>query len=100
MHPRARIYVAGGDTLIGKTLIESLLAAGHEILVGMPPHEPDLTHAIQVDDFFAEARPEYVFVAAGQSGGIEANVCFPAELMFNNLLVSTHVIDVAHPQGR
>jgi GDP-L-fucose synthase len=99
MDPRARIYVAGGDTLIGKTLIESLLAAGHEILVGMPPHEPDLTQAIQVDDFFAEARPEYVFVAAGQSGGIEANVCFPAELMLNNLLVSTHVIDVAHRHG-
>ena len=99
MNPTARIYVAGGNTLIGAALLERLRAAGHRSLVGTPPDEPDLTDAGQVEDFFGEARPEYVFLAAGNSGGIGLNQARPAELMRDNLLVAAHVLDTAHRHG-
>ena len=99
MKATSRVYVAGGDTLLGAALLERLQAAGHQNLVGLPPDEPDLTVAGQVEDFFAEARPDYVFVTAGKSGGIRANQTYPAELMLHNLLVTAHVLQSAHAQG-
>jgi GDP-L-fucose synthase len=99
LHRTARIYVAGGDTLIGAALRERLRAAGHTRLVGVPPAEPDLADARQVDAFFAAQRPEYVFFAAGQSGGIRANQAYPADLMRDNLLAAAHVLDSAYRHG-
>jgi GDP-L-fucose synthase len=58
-----------------------------------------LTVAGQVEDFFAEARPEYVFLVAGKSGGIQRNREHPAELMLDNLLVAAHVVDQAYCHG-
>jgi GDP-L-fucose synthase len=95
----ARIYVAGGDTLIGAALLDRLRATGYRRLVGVPPDEPDLTSAPQVDAFFADQRPEYVILAAGRSGGIRANQAFPAELIRDNLLVATNVIHSAYRSG-
>jgi GDP-L-fucose synthase len=99
MNRTARIYVAGGDTLIGAALIERLRGDGYRNLVGTPPDEPDLTVAGQVEDFFGEARPEYVFLAAGKSGGIRLNQTCPADLMLHNLLATAHVVDCAHRHG-
>jgi len=91
----SRIYVAGGDTVIGRALRERLRDSGFERIVGEPPDEPELTNDRQVEDFFAEARPELVFLTAGKTGGIEANRKRPAELMHHNLLVITHVLHAA-----
>jgi GDP-L-fucose synthase len=99
LNQASRIYVAGGETLIGWTLLRRLRAAGFRNLVGVPPEEPDLTAAGQVEDFFSESRPEYVFLVAGKSGGIRANQTGPAELMLHNLLVTTHVVQSAHEHG-
>jgi len=95
----SRIYVAGGDTMIGAALRERLRNSGFERIVGEPPDEPDLTDDRQVEDFFAEARPELVFLTAGNVGGIEANRNRPAELMHHNLLVTTYVLHAAHRYG-
>src|SRR5216683_2786897 len=86
----SRIFVAGGNTLAGAALLERLRAGGYHNLVGVPPDEPDLTIAGQVEDFFSEARPEYVFLVGGKSGGIEQNRRYPADLMLDNLLVTAH----------
>ena len=99
MNRESSIYVAGGETLLGAALRERLEAAGFANLCGLPPDEPDLTSAGQVEDFFGEARPEYVFVAAGRSGGIGLNQASPAELMLDNLLATAHVLDAAHRHG-
>jgi GDP-L-fucose synthase len=99
LEKKARIYVAGGDTLLGTAVLDRLQDAGFRNLVGVPPYEPDLTVAGQVEDFFAEARPEYVFHTAGESGGIRANQTRPADLMLHNLLVTAHVLQSAHAQG-
>lgn len=96
MNESSRIYVAGGDTLIGAALRERLHAGGYRNLVGEPPDEPDLTCPWQVEDFFAAERPEYVFLTAGASGGIRANQSYPARLMRDNLLVAVHVIHTAY----
>jgi len=95
----SRIYVAGGDALIGAALRERLRANGYTNLVGEPPGEPDLACPWQVEDFFAAERPEYVFVAAGPSGGIRANQSYPARLMRDNLLMTVHVVHAAHHHG-
>ena len=99
MKHSARIYVAGGDTLLGAALREKLRAEGFTHLVGEPPDEPDLTCLREVEDFFAAVKPECVFLTAGASGGIRANQARPAELMRDNLLVATHVIHAAHGHG-
>lgn len=96
--PGARVFVAGGETLLGASLHERLRAVDVEV-VGAPPAEPDLTDATAVEDFFAQTRPEYVILAAGKSGGIRANQLYPASLMHDNVLVVAHVLDAAQRHG-
>jgi GDP-L-fucose synthase len=96
--PGARVFAAGGDTLIGAALLERLRGADVEV-VGAPPAQPDLTDAGQVDDFFAEARPEYVFLVGGKSGGIRANQAYPATLMRDNVLTAANVLHAAQRRG-
>jgi GDP-L-fucose synthase len=91
----ARIYVAGGQTLIGSALLYRLEQAGYTDVVG-GTNEPILTDSWQVEAFFATTRPEYVFLAAGRSGGISANQRYPADLMRDNLLVECNVIHSAN----
>ena len=67
MKTTSRIFVAGGSTLLGAALLDRLREAGYENLVGVGLDEPDHGCPAQVEDFFAEYRPEYVFVASGAS---------------------------------
>jgi GDP-L-fucose synthase len=99
MDQHARIYVAGGRTLIGAAILHELERQGFSNVVGKPDDEPDLTDAGEVEAFFARTRPEYVFLTAGKSGGIEANLKRSAELMLDNLLVECHVIHNAYRHG-
>jgi GDP-L-fucose synthase len=92
MNKDSKIYVAGSQTLIGSAILRQLEIQGYHNLLGSGALEPDLTDGMQVKDFFALHTPEYVFVAAGKSGGIRANQKYPAELMLDNLLAATHVI--------
>ena len=95
MDHAARIYVAGQQGLVGAALVRELLQQGYANLIGRDG-EPDLTDARAVEAFFDWAKPEYVVVAAGKSGGIEANRRYPAEFMRSNLLVACHLIESAH----
>ncbi|MBM4048356.1 MAG: GDP-L-fucose synthase [Planctomycetes bacterium] len=99
MDKQSRIYVAGAETLIGSALLRQLERQGHRNLVGQPGHAPDLADGAQVDAFFARTKPEFVFFAAGKSGGIRANQKYPADLMIDNLLAACHVIQAAHRHG-
>jgi GDP-L-fucose synthase len=87
-----RIYVAGGETLVGKGLLCQLDLAGYSNVVDTSSVEPDLTDGTSVDAYFEATRPDYVFLAAGKSGGIGANQRYPADLMLNNLLIQCQII--------
>jgi GDP-L-fucose synthase len=95
----ARIYVAGARTLVGAALLRQLRRQGYDPIAAVAGAEPDLTRPGEVHDFFRRFRPEYVFVAAGKTGGIAANQRYPAELIRDNLLVATSVIEAAHRYG-
>lgn len=99
LEKHAKIYVAGSQNLIGKALLRQLLRQGYTNIVGKPPDEPELSNSGQVDAFFAQTTPEYVFLVGGKAGGIGANQKYPAEFIRNNLLAECHIIHSAYRHG-
>ena len=99
MNADARVFVAGGGTLIGAAILDALRERGHTRLVGVGADEPDHTDPSAVRAFFAAERPEYVVLAAGRSGGIGLNREKPADLMLDNLLAVTSILPAAHESG-
>ena len=98
MEQDSRIYVAGTETFIGTAIESELIRRGFSKVISHPLGL-QLTDMTQVCRFFRTARPEYVFMAAGETGGIAANQKYPARLMLNNLLVETNVISAAYEHG-
>jgi GDP-L-fucose synthase len=99
MERDSRIFVAGHRGLIGGALLRRLRAEGYRALIRRERSALDLTDAAQVDRFFTVERPEYVFLAAGKVGGIEANRTAPAEFIHANLAMQTAVIHAAAMHG-
>jgi len=95
----AKIYVAGHRGLVGSAILRKLQADGYTNLVYKTSQELDLRDKNQVDEFFAEEKPEYVFLAAAKVGGIVANNEFPADFIRDNLMIQTNVIDAAYRNG-
>jgi GDP-L-fucose synthase len=93
----SRIYVAGVGTMIGGAIVRALQSRGLDPLSSTT--EPDHADRSAVDRFFSAARPEYVFVAAGQTAGIGGNTARPADLMTDNLRVAANLIPAAADQG-
>jgi len=91
----SKIYVAGHRGLAGSAIVRRLLELGLRNLVLKTSKELDLTSLAAVESFFAAERPEFVFLAAGKSGGILANARQPAEFLFHNLAIETNVIHAA-----
>jgi GDP-L-fucose synthase len=94
-----RIYVAGSETLVGKALLRQLKAGGYSNLIDTSSAEPDLTDGAKVDAYFDSMKPDYVFLAAGRSGGIGANQKYPADLMLDNLLIQCQIMRSAQRHG-
>ena len=92
MQHDSKIYVAGHRGLVGSALMRQLQANGYHNLVTRTHAELDLTDQAAVRDFFAEEKPEYVFLAAAKVGGIHANNTYPAEFIHQNLAIQTHII--------
>jgi len=96
MESDAKIYVAGHLGLVGGAIWRRLQGAGFGNLVGHSFRELDLRNQAAVTDFFARERPEYVFLAAARVGGIRANSTFPAEFIYENLMIQTNVVHQAY----
>jgi GDP-L-fucose synthase len=99
MSRSSRIFVAGHKGLVGSAIVRKLNEAGFENLLLRSHDELDLTRREDVERFFAEARPEYVFLAAAKVGGIHANATEPASFLRDNLAIQLNVIDVAFRSG-
>ena len=99
MNSDASIFVAGHRGLVGAALVRQLRAAGFHNLLLRERSELDLTCQQGVRDFFAQTRPQYVFVAAARVGGIVANATRPAEFLWENLAIETNLVDSAWRNG-
>ena len=99
MDKGARIYVAGHRGLVGSAIVRRLQAEGFENLIVRTSAEMDLRNQAAVADFFLKERPDYVFLAAAKVGGIVANNSYPAEFIYDNLMIQTNVIHHAYISG-
>ena len=99
MKPDSSIFVAGHSGLVGGSLVRLLRAEGFGNLVLRTRQQLDLRDQLAVEAFFAESRPEYVFLAAAKVGGILANDAQPVEFLEDNLRIQTNVIGAAYRHG-
>jgi GDP-L-fucose synthase len=95
MEKTAKIYVAGHNGLVGSAIVRRLKAQGFGNVVGRSHAELDLTRQEQVEAFFAEEKPEYVFLAAAKVGGIHANGAYPAQFAYSNFQIQCNVVHSA-----
>jgi len=96
MESNARIYVSGHTGLVGTALVQELEQRGYSNLIVSGRGEVDLRDQAAVREFYRKSRPEYVFVAAGKVGGILANDSYPAEFIYDNLMIAANVIHGAY----
>ena len=99
MEKNAKIYVAGSRGLVGSAIVRKLRSERYTNVIERTSQELDLRKQVVVDEFFREERPEYVFLAAAKVGGIHANHTYPAEFIYDNLLIQNNVIQAAHQYG-
>lgn len=94
-----KIYVAGHRGMVGSSIVRNLQAQGFTNIVTRTHAELDLTHQAQVATFFEQERPDQVYLAAAKVGGIHANNTYPAEFIYDNLMVQNNVIHQAFLAG-
>lgn len=96
MEKNSKIYVAGHRGLVGSAIVRNLEINRFTNIITRTHAELDLTNQADVRKFFEEERPEYVFLAAAKVGGIHANNTYPADFIYDNLMIQNNVIKAAH----
>jgi len=94
-----KIYIAGHRGMVGKAIVRALQAKGYSNLVTRTHAELDLTKQATVAQFFASEKPDQVYLAAAKVGGIHANNTYPAEFIYQNLMMEANVIHQAFVSG-
>lgn len=95
----SKIYVAGHRGMVGSAIVRQLKKQGYKNIITRSHSELDLTDQKAVNDFFAEEKPEYVFLAAAKVGGIVANSKAPADFLYQNMMIEMNVIHAAWQSG-
>jgi GDP-L-fucose synthase len=95
----ARIFVAGHRGLVGSALVRRLESAGYSNILTVGRDQVDLRDQAAVDRWFAENRPEYVYLVAGTVGGIAANASLPADFIYDNLMIHATVVHASWVNG-
>jgi GDP-L-fucose synthase len=95
----SRIYIAGHRGLVGSAIVRALKARGYDNLLLTTSAELDLRDQTRVNAFFKSERPDHVFVAAAKVGGILANDTYPADFLYDNLMIEANVIHAAYEFG-
>lgn len=96
MKKDSKIFVAGHKGLAGSAVVRNLKSRGYTNIITKSKNELDLRSQVQVSDFFKSESIEYVFDAAAKVGGIHANYTYPAEFIYDNLMIQTNLIDSAY----
>jgi GDP-L-fucose synthase len=96
MELNSKIYVAGHRGMVGSAIMRNLKSKGYTNIVTRTSQELDLRNTLNVNDFFNEEKPEYVFLAAAKVGGIQANNIYRADFIYENLMIQNNVIHNAY----
>ena len=99
LEKNSRIYVAGHRGLVGSAIGRELQRQGFKNVIGRTHAELDLLDATAVREFYAQEKPEFVFLAAAKVGGILANSTHPAQFLYENLQIQNNLIHGAHVAG-
>ena len=99
MNPDSKVFVAGSQGLVGSAIKRKLESENYNNIYWVRKKNCDLMNRVEVDQYFAHAKPEYVFIAAAKVGGIHANSTYPAEFIYNNLMIQCNLIDAAYRNG-
>lgn len=96
MNKQDKIYVAGHTGLVGSAIMRTLAANGYTHIITRSIEELDLRNQEVVNRFFAQEKPQYVFLAAAKVGGIHANNTYPAEFIYDNMMIEFNIIHAAY----
>ena len=99
MNKDSKIYVAGHRGMVGSAIVRELQRQGYTNIITRTHAELDLCRQDLVEKFFAEERPEYVFLCAAKVGGIIANQSALADFMYDNMMIEMNVIHAAWQNG-
>jgi len=99
MEKNAGIYVAGHRGMVGSAIVRQLEKHGYTNILTRTSAQLDLRNQLAVNDFFAQTKPDYVFLSAAKVGGIHANNVYRAEFLFDNLMIEANIIDAAYRTG-
>jgi len=96
MNLNDKIYIAGHRGLVGSAIVRQLESRGFTNLIMRTHKELDLTNQVQVQSFFTQENPDYVILAAAKVGGIHANNTYPADFIYQNMMIEGNVINSAY----
>ncbi len=96
MEKKSKIFIAGHNGLVGSAIVKKLCNLGFRNLILKTRAELDLINGFAVQEFFENERPDYVFLCAAKVGGIIANNTYPAEFIYDNIMIATNVIHAAY----
>lgn len=96
MNKNDKIYIAGHKGLVGSAIMRKLEKDGYTNFFGTDKSQLDLRVQSEVKSFFEQEKPDYVFLAAAKVGGINFNKNYPAEFIYDNLMIQTNIIDSAY----
>jgi GDP-L-fucose synthase len=99
MDAHSKVYIAGHKGLVGSAIYRKLKAEGYQNIITRTSRELDLRNQEAVATFFAQEKPEYVFLVAAKVGGILANNTFPADFIYDNLMIQCNIIHQAYLNG-
>ena len=99
MEKNAKIFVAGHRGMVGSAIVRALKKEGYENIITRTHKELDLCRQDQVERFFEEEKPDYVFLATAKVGGIIANSTALADFMYENMILEMNVIHSAWKNG-
>ena len=99
MNLDSSVFVAGSQGLVGSAIVRNLEKKNYNKIYWVRKKNCDLRNRVQVDQYFSTSKPEYVFIAAAKVGGIHANSTYPAEFIYDNLMIQCNLIDAAYKHG-
>lgn len=99
MNKNSKIYVAGHRGLVGGAIMRRLASGGYTNIITRSHAELDLTNQSEVDSFFEAEKPEYVFLSAAKVGGIGANSTYPADFIYQNMMIGFNVVHASYKNG-